>query len=115
MTRMAIFAFNGDPMCFGHALLNLLDMRDRGYDAKLIIEGTATKQVVELLDKRRPFADLYEKAKEEGLIDCVCQACSSNTGSLESAREQGLPLCKEMNGHPSVAKYIENGYQVLIF
>jgi len=26
--RMAIFAFKGDLMCFGHALPNLMDMRE---------------------------------------------------------------------------------------
>ena len=36
--KVAIFAFNGKPMCFVHALLNTLDMKEKGYDVKLIIE-----------------------------------------------------------------------------
>jgi hypothetical protein len=113
--KIAIFAFNGEPMCFGHALLNLMDMRDRGYDAIMVIEGTATRQVVELNEGGKPFADIYAMARDSGAIDCVCQACSSKTGSLQSVMEQGLPLCKEMKGHPSVARYLEEGREVLIF
>jgi len=116
MTRkVAIFAFNGDPMCFGHALLNLMDMRERGYEAIMVIEGTATKQVRELMDEGKPFADLYALAKKEGAIDCVCQGCSSKMGTLEDAKGQGLKLCKELKGHPSVARYLEAGYEILIF
>ena len=59
--KVAIFAFNGDPMCFVHSLLHTHDMKKKGYDVKLIIEATATKQIRELSDKNKPFANLYEK------------------------------------------------------
>ena len=113
--KVAIFAFNGEMMYFAHVLLNALDMKEKGYDIELIIEGSATRQIKELSDPDKPFARIYEKVKVAGLIDCVCQACSTQTGSLESAKEQSLPLCQEMSGHPSIARYVEAGYQVLVF
>lgn len=111
--KVAIFAFKGDPMCFAHALLNTLDMKDKGYDVKLVIEGTATQQVKELTDQGKPFADLYAKAKEQNLIDCVCRACSNKMETLSEAEAQGLPICDEMSGHPAMARYIEAGYQIV--
>jgi hypothetical protein len=113
--KVAIFAFNGESMCFAHAMLNALDMNKKNYDIKLIIEGSATKQVKDLLDPKNPFASLYGKVKEAGLIDCVCRACSTKMGSIKSAKEQGLPLCDEMEGHPSISRYLENGYEVIVF
>ena len=101
--KVALFAFNGDPMCFAHVLINALDMREKNYDVKLIIEGSATK------------LSLYEKMKEACLIDCVCRACSAKMGSLKSAEDQGLPICDELLGHPSIARYLEAGYTVLTF
>jgi hypothetical protein len=98
--KVAIFAFNREMTCFAHALLNALDMREKGCDIKLIIEGSATKQIRELAAPDKPFAKIYGKTKEAGLIDCVCQACASQTWSLDSAKEQNLPLCSEMSGHP---------------
>jgi hypothetical protein len=49
--KVSIFAFNGDPMCFAHALLNTQNMKENGYDVKWVIEGSATRQVKELLDQ----------------------------------------------------------------
>lgn len=89
-------------MCFSHALLNVLYMKDRGFDAGLIIEGTATHQIKELTDSRKPFANLYQKVKSEGLIDGVCRACSAKTGSRQGA-EEGLRLLDDMSGLPRVA------------
>ena len=54
--KVALFAFNGDPMCFAHVLINALDLREKNYDVRLIIEGSATKLVAELSDPQKPFA-----------------------------------------------------------
>ena len=113
--KVALFAFNGDPMCFAHVLLNALDLKERDFDVKVIIEGTATTQVAELADESKPFANLYKRVLDACLIDCVCEACSNQTASQDSALEQGLALCNEMSGHPSVGRYIEDGYEVLLF
>jgi hypothetical protein len=115
MKKFALFAFNGEPMCFVHALLNALDMKEKGHDIRLIIEGTATAQIRELTDRGTPFSPLYEKVKNADIIDCVCRACANQTGSLESAETQGLTLCAEMSGHPSMAKYIDLGYEIIVF
>ena len=54
MKKFALFVFNGDPMCFIHVLLNALDMSDKGYEVKIIIEGAAT-QLISELEKKTPF------------------------------------------------------------
>ena len=115
MEKIALFAFNGDPMCFVHVLLNSLDMNAKGWDIRLIIEGNATKTVAELADEKKPFHDLYEKVKAADLIDCVCKACSAKTGVLKKIESQGLYLSDEMQGHPSMARYIDEGFQIITF
>lgn len=113
--KIAIFAFNGDEMCFVHALMNALDMKEKGYDIKLIIEGSATKLVKEAENEKKSFTNIYKKVKDAGLIDCVCRACASKTESLESVKKQELPLCDEMFGHPSMARYMDEGYELIVF
>lgn len=116
MTRKAaLVAFNGDPMCFVHVLLNALDMKEKGFDVKLVIEGSACALVSNFDKADAPFAPLYAKVKNAGLIDCVCQGCAAKMGSLEAAKELNLPLCGEMSGHPSLARYITGGYDILTF
>ncbi|MCW4013687.1 MAG: cytoplasmic protein [Candidatus Bathyarchaeota archaeon] len=111
--KVAVFAFNGEPMCFVHALLYAEDLHTKGHDVKLIIEGSATKLVKELADPEVQFHSLYMKVKELGVIDCVCMACSKKMGAYDSAVEQGLPICGEMKGHPSLLKYVEAGYETI--
>ena len=113
--RIALFAFNGDPMCFVHVLLNALDMAERGYDIKVVIEGSATKTVNQLNAPDAQFHQLYVQVKERGLIDCVCRACAAKMGALQGVESQGLPLCGELKGHPSMARYIDEGYDVITF
>ena len=113
--RIVLVAFQGEAMCFAHVLLNALDMKERGFDVKVVIEGAATKLIAGLADPAQPFAGLYAKLNDQGLIDCVCQACAAKMGTLDAAKVQGLRICGEMNGHPSLARYIEEGYRVITF
>ena len=116
MKKYALFAFNGEPMCFAHVLLNAFDLKEKGADARIIMEGTATRLVKDLdEDETLPFAKMYKKAVAEGLIDAVCDACSKKMGSKESALEQGLNLAGEMKGHPSLSRYLDDGFEVMTF
>ena len=115
MKRVVLVAFNGDPMCFVHVLLNALDMGGKGYEVKVVIEGSATKLANDLCDTEKPFSKLYLDVRDRGLIDCVCKACASKMEALEGIERQNLPLCSEMKGHPSLAKYLEQGYEVITF
>jgi hypothetical protein len=115
MKKVALFVFNGEPVCFVHVLLNALDMNEKGYDVKVIIEGAATKLINDLSEGRMSYAPLYEKVKAAGLIDCVCQACSKMMGSTDAVKAENLPMCGEMMGHPGMARYIDAGFTLLIF
>ncbi len=110
MNKFVIFAFNGSPLYFVHVLLNALDMHSKGMDAKVIIEGEAVKLVEEMETSNN---QLYVDAREKGIIDGICKACSSKMGVLEYNETVGIPLKDEMSGHPSMALYIKDGYQVI--
>ena len=115
MQKVALFVFNGDPVCFIHVLLNALDMTDRGMESCIVIEGAATKLIPELAEEDHPLHTLWEKTKARRLVAGVCKACSQKMGGLEAARNQGLALLDEMNGHPSIGRYREDGYEVFTF
>ena len=61
------------------------------------------------------MVSLYVKAKEQGLIDGVCKACSNKMGTLEAAKHEGLQLLDDMSGHPGMARYQEQGFEVITF
>lgn len=115
MKKTALIVFNGDPMCFIHVLLNALDMKARDVDCRIVVEGAATKLIPDLAGRDHPLNRLWEKTKDAGLVEGVCRACSQKTGALAAAQEQGLALLDEMNGHPSMARYRSEGYEIITF
>jgi hypothetical protein len=115
MRKMALFVFNGDPMCFIHVLLNALDMNGKGFEGKIVIEGAATKLIPDLIEKDNPLNKLWQQVVSAGLVDGVCKACSNKMGTLEAAKKQGLQLLDEMTGHPSMARYRDEGFEVVSF
>ena len=115
MKKVAIFVFNGDPLCFVHVLLNALDMNDKGYEVKTIIEGSAVKLIPELVKTEHPLHKLWEKAQAAGVIEGVCQACAHKLQTLEAAQEQGLTPLNDMSGHPSMTGYQAQGFEIITF
>lgn len=115
MKKVALITYNPEMMCFAHVLLYALDFQEKNYEVKVVLEGGAVKLVAAFGDSEAPFAPLYEKVKQQGLIDCVCKACASKLGTMAEAEEQGLRLAGDMMGHPSLEAYIDQGYQIITF
>ncbi len=115
MKKIALFVFNGDPMCFIHVLLNALDMKEKGHDVYTVIEGSAVKLIPELIKADNPLKKLWEKAKEKNLIAGVCKACSAKLGTLKAAEDQKLTLLDDMSGHPSMTGFMERGCDIITF
>ena len=114
--KVALVAFQGDIMCFTHVLLNGIDMHEKKYDVKIIIEGASTKLIKDFHDdEQTPFRNLYLKVKELKLIDAVCRACATKMNSINEVEKEGLPIKGEMSGHPSLADYINQGYDIITF
>ncbi len=115
MKKFMLFVFNGDAMCFIHVLLNALDMKDRGHETGIVIEGSAVGLLPDLALDQNSLHLLWEKTKAAGLVTGVCKACSGKMGTLDSAISQGLAVLEDIGGHPSIAKYREQGYEVITF
>ena len=113
MKKIVVFAFSGEPSLFVHAMLNAMDMKDRGYDVKVVIEGEATKLLSLLRNETKPYADVYRQFRDRGLIDRVCRACATKNGVVPVVIEQNLKFGDDMAGHPAIAAYMEQGYEVL--
>ncbi|NLI32062.1 MAG: cytoplasmic protein [Deltaproteobacteria bacterium] len=115
MGKFALFAFNGEAMCFMHVLLNALDMHGKGQNVKVVIEGAATKLIPELSSDSSPLKSLFEEACIHDLVDGVCMACSNKMGTLEAAKAMGLKMLNEMSGHPSMGRYCREGFEIITF
>ncbi|MCB2188511.1 MAG: DsrE family protein [Deltaproteobacteria bacterium] len=115
MAKYCLVVFQGEPACLVHVLLNALDMKERGLEPTIVVEGKATKLLPEVSQPEHPHHGLWQKVRDQGLLGAVCQACSQQMGVLEQVRALGLPLAWEMSGHPSLAAYLLQGYQIITF
>jgi hypothetical protein len=115
MQKVALFVFNGDPMCFIHVLLNALDLKSTGYEVRIVIEGAATELLPSLAEADNPLHGLWEKTKGAGLVEGACKACSQKLGTADAAGAQGLPLLEDMNGHPGMSRYLDQGFDIITF
>lgn len=110
MKKYLFLAFQGNQMCFMHLLLYSIELHEKGMEVKIIMEGEATKLIKELEESENK---VYLKAKELNLFDSICKACSAKMGVLEYNEKVGIPIKGELNGHPSIYPFVENGYEII--
>lgn len=115
MKKIALYAFNGDPVCFVHVLLNALDMNQKKYVVKIILEGASTKLIKALAQQDNPLHKHWQKTKELNLVEGACKACATKMGTLQEAQSQGLTLLDDMSGHPSMARFLDAGFDIIPF
>lgn len=115
MNKAVLVAFNGELVCFAHVLLNALDMNGKGFEVKIVVEGTATKLIPELEKEENPFRALYKQARELDLFEGACKACSVQMKVIDQIEKSGLNLLGDMKGHPSIGRYMLDGYTVVTF
>lgn len=110
MKKVAFFAFQGNKMCFMHLLLNAMDLKEKGHDALIVVEGQAVKLLKELEEEENK---VYLKAKDLGIFASICKACSQQMGVLEYNEGLGIPINGDMFGHPPMSEYLEKGYEII--
>jgi len=113
--KVVLFAFRDDLPCFIHVLLNAIDMHEKGYETKIVLEGASVKLVELLSDEANKMHKLFENTKTLGLFAGACRACSHMMGATAAVEKEGFPLLDDMHGHPGMQRYIEDGYTVLTF
>ena len=112
---VVLFAFRGDPICFIHVLLNALDLNEKGREGHIILEGEAVTLVEEMRRPESSLSQLYQKVRSKELIIGACKACSMKLGADKTMAEENIPLIGEMGGHPSMADYMDDGYEIILF
>lgn len=113
--KKVIFAFRGDPMCFIHVLLNGIDLHERGLGGEIVMEGEAITLLAEMRRQGHPLHSLYQQARQKGIFAGACKACSAKLKMTEVVEQEGLKQLADMTGHPAMATYIENGYDIITF
>jgi hypothetical protein len=113
MKKIAIVSFRGETPCFVHALLNVWNYYQRGYEVALIVEGASAARIADI--SKTPQGRLWDKIKEAGLVRSVCKACAAQMGSLAEAEAQGLPIDAALSGHSDLEVFTAAGFEIILF
>ena len=80
---------------------------------QLIFDGGGTKWIEEF-SKEHKITPLSQSLKSSGVIAGVCDYCyTSFGGEKDLLKKKELPLINEYKGHPSIAKLVSSGYQII--
>ncbi len=117
--KLLFIVFTNEPCKRNHAFMHALDLATHGHTARILLEGQATRCVTE---QEGTFGELFKSAKDQGILLGACKTasrgCATNdpTRNVASlAEQQGITLLEGMNGHASIAAYVEDGFEVVVY
>ena len=96
-----------------NALTFVREFKEEGQEVTLIFDGAGTKWIGELSDPDHKYNRHFESVKDD--IEGACAYCARTFGVKDEGQESGVELLEEFEGHPSLAKLVTQGYQVITF
>ncbi len=98
-----------------HALLYAEELAENGYEVALIFDGAGTGWANVFASPEHPLHKRYLKIRQLGVIEKICDHCAESNGVKDqlSKRQQNL-LASEYQGHSSLVKWIDLGYEIIV-
>jgi hypothetical protein len=93
----------------------LLELDDAGYEARLFLDGKATKWPAEFHENPdRPFNHEWEQIRARGLLTGACGFCANAFDVAAACERSDVALLSDTDEHaPEVAHLVEEGYELL--
>lgn len=100
-----------------HSLLYSRELKEKGHDVRLIFDGASTQWLAKWAEPQdeddKRMGGFFDQIKDTGVVYIVCDFCSGAFGVRQKLVDGGEPLATEYMNHPSVAKLVEDGYQLV--
>ena len=98
-----------------HALLYATELAESGYEVALIFDGAGTGWANELRKPENALHKHYLRIKELGMVEEICDYCADSFEVKNDLPEQQRKLLVgDYKGHPSLVKWIERGYRIIV-
>ena len=98
-----------------HAILYSRELLEKKYDVVLIFDGAGTGWAREFRNSGHRLHKKFSEVQELGLVEEICDYCADafNVKDDLIARQVAF-LNGEYEGHPSIAKWIDKGYRIIV-
>jgi hypothetical protein len=99
-----------------HALLYAMELKENGNEVVLLFDGAGTEWIEEWSnpESKDKLAPMYREFAKTGVTEIVCDFCAGAFEVKKSLTARKIVLTGEFRGHPSVAKWANKGYQIIV-
>jgi hypothetical protein len=96
-----------------NALALTKESMEAGDEVELVFDGAAVAWIPELNNPEHKLHEMFTGVK--GKIAGACEFCAGAFDVKEEVRSAGVAFLSEFEGHPSLRKRVEEGYQIVTF
>jgi len=99
-----------------HALLYSQELLDHGHRVVLVFDGAGTHwaNVWSNPETEGKFRKLYLKLRKSGATEVICDYCATAFKERVHLEAREANFENGYEGHPSIAKYANDGYQIIV-
>ncbi|MBI4249932.1 MAG: DsrE family protein [Elusimicrobia bacterium] len=98
-----------------HALLYAKELKEGGYPVTLVFDGAGTGWAQALRDPKHKLHAKYADLKKLGVVEEICDFCAGAFKVKAGLKQMSdAALVGEFEGHPSLRKWADQGYQVIV-
>jgi len=99
-----------------HALLYSKELKEHGHEVVLVFDGAGTEWVAEWTNPESTsrMSTRYAALRKSGIAEVICDFCTSAFKVKKKLQAQKVPLTGDYQGYPSIAKWVDQGYQLVI-
>ena len=98
-----------------HALLYAKELKEGGYPVTLVFDGAGTGWAQALRDPKNKLHAKYAELKKLGVVEEICDFCAGAFKVKKGLKQMSdATLVGEFEGHPSLKKWVDQGYQIVV-
>lgn len=98
-----------------HALLYAKELKEGGYPVTLVFDGAGTGWAQALRDPKHKLHAKYQELKKLGVVEEICDFCAGAFKVKEGLKQMSdATLVGEFEGHPSLRKWVDQGYRIVV-
>lgn len=99
-----------------HALLYSRELKEHGHDVVLVFDGAGTEWAEEWTkpESTNKLTPMYQELSKAGMTQVVCDYCAGAFAVKDALKDRKVGLTAEFQGHPSIAKWADQGYQIIV-
>lgn len=97
-----------------HGLLYARELHEAGIPVRVVFDGAGTTWIREFGNPGHKYHGVYRQVADAGLIDGACAYCAGAFGVKEDIQSAGISLLDAAGGHPSLVRYVRDGWMPLI-